>query len=164
MFPTTAREVAKHESIKPDIRQKPIEDADSSHQQLLADGALGVDLLMSGGPEKVDALGKLLRKTSLSVPSPAAVTPDQERNARFQYLLPPSWQRLVLDWFHEDIPVFDYGGFVVGETEQVATLYAKNKVRISRSPAVPSTSRASRHVAYLPSLRRACRRVAWKAN
>jgi hypothetical protein len=126
MFPTTAREVAKHESIKPDIRQKHVEEPES----ITNDAAREVELLLPGviSGDKVEALGKLLRKTSLSIPSPIPATPEQERNARFQFLLPPSWQRLVLDWFHEDIPVFDYGGFVVGETEQVATLYGKNKV------------------------------------
>jgi len=47
--------------------------------------------------------------------------------SRFHHLLPPSWKKQVAEWFHEDIPVFDYGGYVVGETEQVAILYGKSK-------------------------------------
>lgn len=30
-------------------------------------------------------------------------------------LLPPSWERKVDEWLDEDIPSFDYGGFVVGK-------------------------------------------------
>jgi len=41
------------------------------------------------------------------------------------HLLPPSWKTDVQVWLKEDTPSFDYGGFVVGETEQVATLYCK---------------------------------------
>lgn len=29
-------------------------------------------------------------------------------------------------WIHEDIPSFDYGGAVVGEAEETATLYARH--------------------------------------
>ncbi|KXS13444.1 nicotinate-nucleotide diphosphorylase [Gonapodya prolifera JEL478] len=54
--------------------------------------------------------------------------------SRFQHLLPPSWKKQVSEWFHEDIPVFDYGGFVVGETEQVAILYGKTKGVIAGMP------------------------------
>ena len=75
----------------------------------------------------VGQLAKVLRNVNVSSPTVQTIPEVTGRN-RFQFLLPPSWQRLVLDWFHEDIPVFDYGGFVVGETEQVATLYGKNKV------------------------------------
>ena len=47
------------------------------------------------------------------------------------HLLPPSWKSIVTTWFQEDCPSFDYGGLVVGETPEIATLYGKSKVRNS---------------------------------
>ncbi|TPX67084.1 hypothetical protein SpCBS45565_g04068 [Spizellomyces sp. 'palustris'] len=41
------------------------------------------------------------------------------------HLLPTNWKKTVSSWLDEDTPSFDYGGFVVGETDQVATLYGK---------------------------------------
>ncbi|TPX59374.1 hypothetical protein PhCBS80983_g02492 [Powellomyces hirtus] len=41
------------------------------------------------------------------------------------HLLPTNWKRVVSSWLDEDTPSFDYGGFVVGESEQVAILYGK---------------------------------------
>ncbi|KAJ1558512.1 hypothetical protein HK096_011118 [Nowakowskiella sp. JEL0078] len=43
----------------------------------------------------------------------------------FAHLLPVSWRQSVSAWINEDTPSFDYGGFVVGETEQVGVLYGK---------------------------------------
>ncbi|KAI9207782.1 Quinolinate phosphoribosyl transferase [Polychytrium aggregatum] len=43
----------------------------------------------------------------------------------YAHLLPPSWKSLVTSWIGEDTPSFDYGGFVVGESEQVAILFGK---------------------------------------
>ena len=51
------------------------------------------------------------------------------------HLLSPGWTNVVASWFEEDCPSFDYGGFVVGETQETATLFGKSKVRIS--PCVP---------------------------
>jgi len=33
----------------------------------------------------------------------------------YSLLLPPSWEQKIDEWLHEDIPSFDYGGFVVGK-------------------------------------------------
>jgi hypothetical protein len=44
------------------------------------------------------------------------------------HLLPAGWKAIVNAWFQEDCPSFDYGGFVVGETPETATLYGKSKV------------------------------------
>ena len=30
-------------------------------------------------------------------------------------LLPPSWETKIDEWLAEDIPSFDYGGYVVGK-------------------------------------------------
>lgn len=30
-------------------------------------------------------------------------------------LLPPSWEKKIDEWLDEDIPSFDYGGYVVGK-------------------------------------------------
>jgi len=43
----------------------------------------------------------------------------------YAHLLPPSWKSDIQAWLKEDTPSFDYGGFVVGETAQVATIYCK---------------------------------------
>ncbi|KAF5322686.1 hypothetical protein D9619_000661 [Psilocybe cf. subviscida] len=48
----------------------------------------------------------------------------QPRN-RFEHLLPPSWKQQVAAWLAEDIPSFDYGGYVVGEAEREAFLLGK---------------------------------------
>lgn len=52
------------------------------------------------------------------------------------HLLPEGWKSMVTAWFQEDCPSFDYGGFVVGETPETATLFGKSKVRpsVSRTP------------------------------
>jgi nicotinate-nucleotide pyrophosphorylase (carboxylating) len=34
-------------------------------------------------------------------------------------------------WFQEDCPSFDYGGFVVGEANETATLYGKSRVNFN---------------------------------
>ncbi|KAF3936870.1 hypothetical protein ABW19_dt0205700 [Dactylella cylindrospora] len=41
------------------------------------------------------------------------------------HLLPTNYKQTIRDWLQEDCPSFDYGGFVVGEEESVATLYGK---------------------------------------
>lgn len=43
----------------------------------------------------------------------------------YAHLLPPSWKAKITEWIHEDIPSFDYGGFVVGESPKEAILYCK---------------------------------------
>jgi nicotinate-nucleotide pyrophosphorylase (carboxylating) len=44
------------------------------------------------------------------------------------HLLPAGWSAIVTAWFQEDCPSFDYGGFVVGETPETATLFGKSQV------------------------------------
>ncbi|KAJ3125457.1 hypothetical protein HK098_000271 [Nowakowskiella sp. JEL0407] len=44
----------------------------------------------------------------------------------YSHLLPPAYKKLVESWILEDTPTFDYGGFVVGEEENVALLYGKD--------------------------------------
>ncbi|KAI9055086.1 hypothetical protein LZ554_000051 [Drepanopeziza brunnea f. sp. 'monogermtubi'] len=41
-------------------------------------------------------------------------------------LLPVHWKSQVTAWFAEDTPSFDYGGFVVGDSERSATLFGKS--------------------------------------
>eukprot|EP00127_Corallochytrium_limacisporum_P004398 Clim_evm6s161 gene=Clim_evmTU6s161 len=50
---------------------------------------------------------------------------NADEHLPFHHLLPPNWQAKVQEWLDEDIPSFDYGGFVVGETENTATLFMK---------------------------------------
>jgi nicotinate-nucleotide pyrophosphorylase (carboxylating) len=44
------------------------------------------------------------------------------------HLLPLNYKRFIADWLEEDCPSFDYGGFVVGESEGEANLLGKSKV------------------------------------
>jgi nicotinate-nucleotide pyrophosphorylase (carboxylating) len=44
-----------------------------------------------------------------------------------EHLLPPSWKLQASAWLSEDTPSFDYGGYVVGETEREAFLLGKGK-------------------------------------
>ncbi|KAJ2378922.1 nicotinate-nucleotide diphosphorylase (carboxylating) [Coemansia sp. RSA 2611] len=41
-------------------------------------------------------------------------------------LLPTTYARTIEAWLAEDIPAFDYGGYVVGDDVKVATLYCKS--------------------------------------
>lgn len=41
-------------------------------------------------------------------------------------LLPVHWKSQITAWFAEDTPSFDYGGFVVGDSERTATLFGKS--------------------------------------
>jgi hypothetical protein len=45
-----------------------------------------------------------------------------------RHLLPTSYKRLISEWLEEDCPSFDYGGFVVGESEGEAKLLGKSEV------------------------------------
>ncbi|PMD47121.1 putative nicotinate-nucleotide pyrophosphorylase [Hyaloscypha variabilis F] len=42
-------------------------------------------------------------------------------------LLPIHWKSQITGWFAEDTPSFDYGGFIVGNSERTATLFGKSK-------------------------------------
>lgn len=44
------------------------------------------------------------------------------------HLLPLNYKRLISEWLEEDCPSFDYGGFVVGESEGEARLLGKSPV------------------------------------
>jgi hypothetical protein len=46
------------------------------------------------------------------------------------HLLPLNYKRFIADWLEEDCPSFDYGGFVVGESEGEANLLGKSKVSL----------------------------------
>ncbi|KAL4919100.1 Quinolinate phosphoribosyl transferase [Aspergillus aurantiobrunneus] len=51
-----------------------------------------------------------------------------------RHLLPASYKRLISDWLEEDCPSFDYGGFVVGESEGEAKLLGKSEGIIAGVP------------------------------
>jgi len=44
----------------------------------------------------------------------------------YAHLLPPTWKHLVTSWLQEDIPSFDFAGYVVGDAPRTAILYAKS--------------------------------------
>jgi nicotinate-nucleotide pyrophosphorylase (carboxylating) len=46
--------------------------------------------------------------------------------ANFEALLPPTWRQWLKLWLKEDIPSFDYGGFVVGDDVETARLLLKS--------------------------------------
>lgn len=56
----------------------------------------------------------------------------------YSHLLPPSWKATITAWLHEDTPSFDYGGFVVGQGSEEATLWGKSEVS-SIEPLTPAT-------------------------
>ena len=45
-----------------------------------------------------------------------------------RHLLPGNYKALITAWLEEDCPSFDYGGFVVGESEGEARLLGKSEV------------------------------------
>ncbi|CUS24222.1 LAQU0S14e02938g1_1 [Lachancea quebecensis] len=54
----------------------------------------------------------------------------------FQHLLPASglWRQDVTNWLQEDVPAFDFGGFVVGSDVKTATLLCKQVGVLSGVP------------------------------
>ncbi|KAJ2476343.1 nicotinate-nucleotide diphosphorylase (carboxylating) [Coemansia sp. RSA 2131] len=54
--------------------------------------------------------------------------------SRHASLLPISYARTVEHWLAEDIPSFDYGGYVVGDDIKVATLYCKSPGVLAGKP------------------------------
>jgi hypothetical protein len=57
-------------------------------------------------------------------------TANMSQQHNFSHLLPSTFKETITAWLAEDVPSFDYGGFVVGETDQVAVLYGKAKVTV----------------------------------
>jgi nicotinate-nucleotide pyrophosphorylase (carboxylating) len=51
-----------------------------------------------------------------------------------RHLLPSSYKRHITAWLEEDCPSFDYGGFVVGESEGEARLLGKSKGMVAGVP------------------------------
>lgn len=119
MIPTVAREVGADENLH---------DSHLARTSKPPSQAGGLGLSVAGTSSAHGEGGKAQRKPSLlaAAAAPLPTVPLTTRS-RFEHLLPPSWQHSVMDWFHEDVPVFDYGGFVVGETPQVGILYGKGK-------------------------------------
>ncbi|GAA6033994.1 hypothetical protein JCM8097_000639 [Rhodosporidiobolus ruineniae] len=66
--------------------------------------------------------------SSLDLPTPPLGT--------YAHLLPPSWKIVIPTWLAEDTPSFDYGGFVVGEQEETATLWGKSEGVLAGVPFV----------------------------
>ena len=44
----------------------------------------------------------------------------------YKDLIPTNWESILPLWFQEDIPSFDYGGYVVGTKPSIAHLYQKS--------------------------------------
>lgn len=57
-------------------------------------------------------------------------------NPKYAHLLPlnGSWKQDIARWIAEDIPSFDYGGYVVGDLQNSATLWCKSDGVVSGVP------------------------------
>ncbi|PKY07714.1 nicotinate-nucleotide pyrophosphorylase [Aspergillus campestris IBT 28561] len=51
-----------------------------------------------------------------------------------RHLLPPTYKRLITTWLEEDCPSFDYGGFVVGDSDSEARLLGKSEGIVAGIP------------------------------
>ncbi|GAA6064569.1 hypothetical protein JCM10212_005631 [Sporobolomyces blumeae] len=67
------------------------------------------------------------QSTSFTVPPPLG---------NYAHLLPPSWKQVISSWLAEDTPSLDYGGFVVGEGIEEATLWGKSQGILAGVPFV----------------------------
>ncbi|KAF9131973.1 hypothetical protein BGW39_001042 [Mortierella sp. 14UC] len=56
------------------------------------------------------------------------------QNNSLNHLLPPNWKTKITEWLQEDIPSFDYGGYVVGEKETTAILFGKSEGIVAGVP------------------------------
>ncbi|CAR31083.1 hypothetical protein ZYGR_0P03890 [Zygosaccharomyces rouxii] len=56
--------------------------------------------------------------------------------AHYENLLPSNgqWKQDITNWLQEDVPSFDYGGFVVGSDQKAATLFCKQDGYLSGVP------------------------------
>jgi nicotinate-nucleotide pyrophosphorylase (carboxylating) len=52
----------------------------------------------------------------------------------YKNLLPVNYKTLISEWLKEDIPSFDYGGFVAGSALGSATLLGKSQGVLAGSP------------------------------
>ncbi|KAI9222449.1 nicotinate-nucleotide pyrophosphorylase [Blastocladiella britannica] len=59
------------------------------------------------------------------------------------HLLPPSWRATVHAWLADDMPDFDYGGYVVGEAPSVGALWCKSPGVLA---GVPFATEVFRHL------------------
>jgi hypothetical protein len=82
------------------------------------------DKVRSGSSQTIDDLSWVGQQNASS--SSAAMASGLGEPS---HLLPAGWTAIVTSWFQEDCPSFDYGGFVVGETPETATLFGKSKVK-----------------------------------
>lgn len=57
-----------------------------------------------------------------------------ERKHYYPDLLPSTYKEKITQWLAEDIPGFDYGGYVVGEKENVASLVIKDSGVLAGCP------------------------------
>ena len=48
-------------------------------------------------------------------------------SSQYAKLLPPHYKEDIKNWLAQDAPSFDYGGYVVGDTPEVAVLYGKSR-------------------------------------
>ncbi|GAA5820341.1 hypothetical protein JCM11251_005583 [Rhodosporidiobolus azoricus] len=67
---------------------------------------------------------------------PSPLDPPFTPLGDYAHLLPPSWKSVITSWLAEDTPSFDYGGFVVGEGEEEATLWGKSEGVLAGVPFV----------------------------
>jgi nicotinate-nucleotide pyrophosphorylase (carboxylating) len=66
----------------------------------------------------------------------SSVAEENSPAPNFSHLLPPSWEEEVQRWIRSDIPKFDIGGFVVGDTVRVAKILGKSPGTLCGKPFV----------------------------
>ena len=59
---------------------------------------------------------------------------DNSSGTDFSHLLPTNLRTVVEGWVHDDMPSFDVGGLVVGDSQQKAQLWMKSKGVIAGKP------------------------------
>lgn len=52
----------------------------------------------------------------------------------YSCLLTDNWEKKIDQWLDEDVPSFDFGGFIVGNEIKIAALWAKQECTLSGSP------------------------------
>ena len=63
---------------------------------------------------------------------------QSKMSLNFAHLLPPTFKEKVKEWIIEDVPSFDFGASVVGDSEQEAHLYGKSNLGLKKKKKILS--------------------------
>lgn len=98
---------------------------DEKLRRNVLDLKINQNILIGRRPTRFPFSFPLIRPFTLHPRNEMAATPL----GSYAHLLPPSWKTIVPTWLAEDTPSMDFGGFVVGEGQEEATLWGKSEVR-----------------------------------